>query len=76
MKAETIKLDGFEKTSKPHRVFRVSNGKIESRAIRDFYESPLEVGDEVDLYRVTKAQSVKVYPGDIVVRMAGTHVIG
>ena len=76
MKADTITLDGFEKTAKPRRVFRVSNGKIDSRAIRDFYESHLEVGDELDLYRVTKAQTVKVFPGDYIVRAAGTHVIG
>jgi len=76
MKADVIKLDGFEKTASPRSIFRVSNGKIESRAIRDFYESNLQVGDKVDLYRVTKARTEKLYPGDYIVRAAGTHVIG
>ena len=76
MKADVIKLDGFEKTAAPRSIFRVSNGKIESRAIRDFYESNLQVGDKVDLYRVTKARTEKLYPGDYIVRAAGTHVIG
>ena len=76
MKADVIKLDGFEKTASPRSIFRVSNGKIESRAIRDFYESRLEVGDKVDLYRAMKRQTVEVFPGDYIVRAAGTHVIG
>ena len=76
MKADVIKLDGFEKTASPRSIFPVSNGKIESRAIRDFYESNLQVGDKVDLYRVTKARTEKLYPGDYIVRAAGTHVIG
>jgi hypothetical protein len=76
MKAETIKLDGMEKSAKAHTVFRVSNGKVESRAIRDFYDSRLEVGDKVDIYRVTKRQFIELMPGDYLVRKEGTHVIG
>lgn len=71
---DTIELDGFAKTTR--KVFRVSNGKVESRAIRDFFESDLEVGDMVDVYRVTRKQTVTVHPGDRIVRLEGTHVIG
>lgn len=76
MKEEIIKLDGMDKSSRPHTVFRVSNGKVESRAIRDFYDSRLEVGDKVDIYRITKRQFIELMPGDYIVRKEGTHVIG
>jgi hypothetical protein len=76
MKADKIVLpNGMEKTAKPHKVFRMTNGRYVSRAIRDFYESSYEIGDEVDLYRVNKKQTVEVYPGDTIVRIAGTHPI-
>lgn len=72
---DVIVLKGFEKTARPRKVFRVSNGRIETRAIRDFYESPLKAGDYVDMYRVTRKQTVEVFPGDLIIRRAGTHEI-
>ena len=68
-----IESDGFFKTVR--KVMRVSNGRVESRSIRDFYDSPLEAGDMVDLYRAKKRQFIEVFPGDLIVRKAGSHPI-
>lgn len=76
MKDEIIQLENYEKLAKPRKVFRVSNGKVDSRAIRDFHDSPLAAGDLVDLYRVTRKHSAELYPGDVLIRKADTHVIG
>lgn len=73
--SDVITLNGFEKTAKPRKVFRVSNGRVETRAFRDFFVSPYTTDDFVDLYRATKKQTVEVFPGDIIIRRAGTHEI-
>lgn len=76
MKNKIIKLDcGIETTERPMKVFRVSNGKTESRAFRDFYESPYKAGDEVDIYRALDERAITVYNGDIIIRRAGTNKI-
>jgi hypothetical protein len=75
MKNDTIELEGFTKTAEPRKAFRISNGRTVTRAFRDFYDSPIEIGDLVDLYRSKKRQMVEVFPGDLIIRKAGSHPI-
>ena len=70
----TKHLDGWDTADR--KITRVSNGRSEQRGIRDFLDSELKVGDVVTLYRATRKQEVTVYPGDIVVRKKGDHVLG
>ena len=77
MATKTVDLgNGIEKSSTTKTVFRVSNGRVESRAFRDFPDSRFEAGDKIDMYRVNKAQKIEVFPGDILIRATGTHEIG
>ena len=77
MATKTVDLgNGIEKSTTPKKVFRISNGKFESRAFRDFPDSRFEAGDLIDMYRVNKAQKIEVFPGDLIIRAAGTHEIG
>lgn len=69
----TKHLDGWDTARR--QVFRVSNGRVEQRAIRDFFDSDLQVGDVMTLYRPTREQKITVYPGDIIVRKEGEHVL-